>query len=61
VVGAARHDRVANGGLDRFGYEPGSALNDLERRIDSLERVTARRERVFNQLMDLFAAMGARR
>jgi hypothetical protein len=60
VLGAAR-----NGGLGQDDHyrmpDPGPQIGELSRRIEALERVTARRERVFNQLMDLFAAMGSRR
>jgi putative secretion ATPase (PEP-CTERM system associated) len=60
VLGAAR-----NGGLGQDDHyrmpDPGRQIGELSRRIEALERVTARRERVFNQLMDLFAAMGSRR
>jgi putative secretion ATPase (PEP-CTERM system associated) len=59
VVGSARnglpHDAFHGGREHHIAYD------ELARRIETLERVTARRERVFNQLMDLFAAMGARR
>lgn len=39
---------------------PPGAIADLLHRIEALEHVTARRERVFNRLMDLFAASGGR-
>lgn len=42
-------------------YEDESTLDELHHRIDSLERLVHRRERVFSQLMDLFAASGGRR
>ena len=35
-------------------------LSELAHRVEALERVSARRERVFNRLMDLFAANGGR-
>jgi general secretion pathway protein A len=35
-------------------------LSELAHRIEALERVSARRERVFNRLMDLFAANSGR-
>jgi putative secretion ATPase (PEP-CTERM system associated) len=35
-------------------------LAELVHRVETLERVTARRERVFNRLMDLFASNGGR-
>jgi general secretion pathway protein A len=38
-----------------------AGLNELVHRIEALENVTARRERVFNRLMDLFAASGGGR
>ena len=46
----------------RAGLRPGlqAILDDLSARIDSLERQSARREVVFNQLMDLFSGMGRR-
>lgn len=56
VVGAGR-----NGQHETYAPPPGPALAELLQRIEALERVSARRERVFNQLMDLFAAMGSRR
>lgn len=37
-----------------------SRLSELAHRVEALERVSARRERVFNRLMDLFAANGGR-
>lgn len=37
------------------------ALDDLAHRVEMLERTAARRERVFNRLMDLFSEMGGRR
>jgi len=42
-------------------HEDRNRLGDLARRIEALEHLSARRERVFNRLMDLFADMGARR
>jgi putative secretion ATPase (PEP-CTERM system associated) len=35
-------------------------LTELVHRVEALERVSARRERVFNRLMDLFASNGGR-
>jgi putative secretion ATPase (PEP-CTERM system associated) len=44
------------GGMNGYGNEGGSAgLSEVMHRIEALENVTARRERVFNRLMDLFA------
>lgn len=40
---------------------PESALDELGRRIEALERLTARRERVFNRMLDLFADAGGGR
>lgn len=39
---------------------PPGALIELAQRIEALEGVTARRERVFNRLMDLFAGGGGK-
>ncbi|WP_426955488.1 AAA family ATPase [Muricoccus radiodurans] len=36
-------------------------LDDVAERLDALEAITHRRERVFNRLMDLFADMGGHR
>lgn len=60
VVGAGRHGGFG-GEAWRDLPEAGSAIAELRGRVEALERTSARRERVFNQLMDLFAAMGARR
>lgn len=40
---------------------PASVLADLSRRIEMLEMQAARRERVFNRLMDLFSGLDQRR
>ena len=38
-----------------------AALDDLMQRVEALERLTARRERVFRRMMDLFAETGSPR
>ncbi|MFQ3621966.1 MAG: AAA family ATPase [Acetobacteraceae bacterium] len=40
---------------------PSAVVSDLARRIEQLEIQSARRERVFNRLMDLFSALDLRR
>ena len=40
---------------------PASVLSDLSRRIEMLEMQAARRERLFNRLMDLFSGLEGRR
>ncbi|MFC7552353.1 hypothetical protein ACFQU7_08950 [Pseudoroseomonas wenyumeiae] len=41
---------------DQQHTRPNSAvLEDLTQRVEALERLTARRERVFNRMSDLFA------
>ncbi|SHJ92442.1 Type II secretory pathway, component ExeA (predicted ATPase) [Roseomonas rosea] len=51
--GGMEHER----GYDGFDR----SLDDLVARIDALENLAWRRERVFNRLMDLFAETGGRR
>jgi putative secretion ATPase (PEP-CTERM system associated) len=48
-------------GRDEDEVRAAAALDGLERRVEALERVTARRERVFNRLMDLFSELGGGR
>jgi hypothetical protein len=40
---------------------PASVISELTRRIETLEIQAARRERVFNRLMDLFSGLDQRR
>jgi putative secretion ATPase (PEP-CTERM system associated) len=49
---AAPHDGGLNG---HHGAQP-AGLGEILHRIEALEHTTAKRERVFNRLMDLFAA-----
>lgn len=55
----------AGGGMNGFhGPDTGSlsaGLSEILHRIEALEHVSAKRERVFNRLMDLFAASGGGR
>lgn len=65
AVANGRDDHLPNGlgpGYDRGhgGLHSASVINDLLHRVETLEIMTARRERVFNRLMDLFAGGGGR-
>jgi general secretion pathway protein A len=48
------------GGLNGHPGLPAAALSEILQRLDALEHISAKRERVFNRLMDLFAASGGR-
>jgi general secretion pathway protein A len=50
---------AAYGSAPSFGDE--TALDGLAQRVEALERLTARRERVFSRMMDLFADIGSTR
>jgi putative secretion ATPase (PEP-CTERM system associated) len=51
---AVPHD----GGLNGHHGPPPGGLGEILHRIEALEHTTAKRERVFNRLMDLFASSG---
>jgi putative secretion ATPase (PEP-CTERM system associated) len=61
VIGAGRNGPLPYDDGRYQGYVPPSEVMQLTQRIEALERLTQRRERVFNQLMDLFADLGGRR
>ncbi len=59
---AAAYAGPGMGGMNGYhGSEAPAGLAELLQRIEALEHVTARRERVFNRLMDLFAASSSGR
>jgi general secretion pathway protein A len=63
VLGAQRNGPLpAEGAAETGGNgQGGRHYLDLVQRIEALEAMTARRERVFNRLMDLFADLGGPR
>ena len=64
-VGAGKTTLVGGMGMGGggFGYqeERGPAYADLLRRVQALEEAVARRERVFQRLMDVFSGFNAAR
>jgi hypothetical protein len=46
--------------MNGFHAQESAGLGEILHRIEALEHVSAKRERVFNRLMDLFAASGGR-
>lgn len=47
--------------MNGFHGPDAGSLSEILHRIEALEHVSAKRERVFNRLMDLFAASGGGR
>ncbi|WP_144300186.1 ExeA family protein [Elioraea rosea] len=60
AAAAAHGYMLSHGGTNGYSLADDPRLSELSHRIEALERVSARRERVFNRLMDLFASNGGR-
>jgi hypothetical protein len=52
---------LGGGGGFGFSEERGQAIADLTRRVQALEEAVARRERVFQRLMDVFSGFNTQR